>query len=194
MLANTVWIGTSENALSMRKNELQELELMDQELRAFWKSYNHDNINPGDINRTPNPLKARERSSAVPLLLREGALLVHNSHPNSGKSTLVRAVATDILKCDAVHVISAPALFAKYGTSADAALETVLHELALRCAVKGGATVSMECFRDNERHQQHPRQLAAKVCVILDHLETFLPLPKQAGVDPYLPVLNAMSE
>lgn len=190
MLANTVWIGTSEHALSTRKNELQELELMDQELRAFWKSSNHDNINPGDFNRTLNSLKAGERSSAVPLLLREGALLVHNSHPNSGKSTLVGAVATDILKCDAVHVISAPALFAKYGTSADAALETVLHELALRCAVKGGAT---ECFRDNERHQQHPRQLA-KVCVILDHLETFLPLSKQAGVDPYLPVLNAMSE
>jgi len=190
MLANTVWIGTSEHALSTRKNELQELELMDQELRAFWKSSNHDNINPEDFNRTLNSLKAGERSSAVPLLLREGALLVHNSHPNSGKSTLVGAVATDILKCDAVHVISAPALFAKYGTSADAALETVLHQLALRCAVKGGAT---ECFRDNERHQQHPRQLA-KVCVILDNLETFLPLSKQAGVDPYLPVLNAMSE
>jgi hypothetical protein len=193
MLANTVWIGTSEHALSIRKNELQELELMDQELRAFWKSSNHDNINPGEINRTLDPLKAGGRSSAVPLLLREGALLVHNTHPNSGKSTLVGAVATDILKCDAVHVISAPALFAKYGTGADAALETVLHELALSCAVKGGSTVSMDCFRDIERHQQRQRQVAT-VCVILDHLETFLPLSKPAGVDPYLPVLNSMSE
>ena len=34
----------------------------------------------------------------------------------------------------------------------------------------------------------------AKVCIILDHLETFLPLSSQSGGDPYLPVLNAMGE
>jgi hypothetical protein len=173
MLGNTVWIGTTQVSLSIRKSKFQELELMDREVRAFRKL---SDGNPGGINQTLHPSKTGEKISAVPLLLREGALLVHNTHPNSGKSTLVEAVAADVLKCDAVHVISAPALFAKYGTSADAALESVLHELALKCAVKGGPRIP-------------------KICIVLDHLETFLPSSRQASSgDPYSPVLNAMSE
>jgi hypothetical protein len=173
MLANTVWIGTTQVSLSIRKSKLRELELMDRELRAFRKLSNR---NSGCIIQALHPSRTAEKCSAVPLLLREGALLVHNTHPNSGKSTLVQAIAADVLKCDAVHIISAPALFAKYGTCADAALESVLHELALKCAVKGGPRIP-------------------KICIVLDHLETFLPSSRQASSgDPYSPVLNAMSK
>ena len=170
MLANTVWIGTTPNALSSRKTQEQKLELMELEIDLFCKAH------PSKETYTTTKVQRKQRN-VVPLLLREGALLVYNSYSSSGKTTLVTEIAKDILKCHAVHVISSPSLFAKYGTSADAALEMLLHELALRCAVKGGASGEV-----------------AKVCIILDHLETFLPLSSQSGGDPYLPVLHAMGE
>jgi len=191
MLSNTVYIGTTRHALSMRKKKLRELELMNKELHMFRRSMNQSHGRPiEDIGVTK-----KKKNSIVPLLLREGAILVHNSYHNSGKTTLVQSIATDILKCNAVHVLSAPVLFAKYGTSADAALETLLHELAIRCAVvhqqRSGSTT--------QQQQSHPslgQGCAAKLCIILDHFETFLPhSSRQAGGgDPYVPVLNAMGE
>lgn len=176
MLANTVWIGTTPHALSNRKKQQQELELMDMELEALCEAHSYSYNQPSTT--TKNLQRSGSDTDAVPLLLREGALLVYNSYPSSGKTILVSTIAKDILKCHSVHVISAPTLFAKYGTSADAALESMLHELALKCAVKSKADLGE----------------TAKVCIILDHLETFLPLSRQAGGDPYLPVMNAMGK
>lgn len=201
MLENTVWIGTTPCALSTKRIRQHETESIDDELDVFWETHsnqitsNREDTNCRYNHPTTNPSKPQSKASnPVPLLLREGALLVHNSHPNSGKTTLVTTIAKDILKCHAVHVISAPALFAKYGTNADAALESMLHELALRCAVKGGATVSENYVKDNEREQDNSPPEVAKVCIILDHLETFLPLSMQASGDPYFPVLNAIGK
>jgi hypothetical protein len=189
MLSNTVYIGTTRHALSMRKKKLHELELMNKELHTFRRSMNQTHGRPiEDIGVTK---KKKKKNSIVPLLLREGAILVHNSYHNSGKTTLVKAIATDFLRCDAVHIISAPVLFAKYGTSADAALETMLHELAMRCAVvQRSSTTNGKC----QQNQSNPSGQCAKLCIILDHFETFLPVPRQAGSGPYLPVLNAMGE
>ena len=146
---------------------------MDMELQAFCKTHPHLK------SFTASNIQSEKNDNVVPLLLREGALLVYNSHPNSGKTTLVEAVAKEKLKCHAVHVMSAPSLFSKYGTSADAALETLLHESILNCAIKGRSSGGEE---------------VAKVCIILDQLETFLPLSRYTGGDPYLPVLNAMGK
>ena len=173
MLANNVWIGTTHHSLTERRRQQQEMETMDMELQAFCEAHLHLK------SFTTSNIQSQKSNTTVPLLLREGALLVYNSHPNSGKTTLVETIAKEKLKCHAVHVISAPSLFAKYGTSADAALETLLHELALKCAVKGGASGEGE---------------VAKVCIILDQLETFLPLSRHTGGDPYLPVLNALGK
>ncbi len=174
ILANTVWIGTNQYALSKRNKSVQMYDTMTLELSDFWGL-----TNAGVYKM----LSTRGgKSSKMPLLLREGAILVHNSHPNSGKSTLVEAVAIDVLKCSDVHKISAPALIAKYGISADAAFESILHELALRCAVKGGT-----------QHEQPSEQLP-KLCIILDHFESFLPFSSQTAGDPYLPVFNGMSK
>jgi hypothetical protein len=172
ILANTVWIGTNQHALSKRNKRVQMYETMTLELSEFWGL-----TNSGDYVM---PSTRGGSSIMAPLLLREGAILVHNSHPNSGKSTLVETVAIDVLKCSAVHKISAPALIAKYGISADAAFESILHELALRCAVKGGT-----------QHEQ-PSEQQPKLCIILDHFESFLPFSSTG--DPYLPVLNGMSK
>jgi len=201
LLANNIWIGTTPRAVSKENARHQELQNMEDELAECLNvPSNEGTSNDYGTNcrcNNPNmdqPINPRQNVNPVPILLREGALLVHNSHPNSGKTALVATIAKDILKCNAVHVLSAPVLFGKYGTSADAALETTLHELALRCAVKGAAAVSMTCVGDranNDKEQHHPRKVA-KLCIILDHLETFLPLSRQVSGDPYFPVLNAM--
>jgi hypothetical protein len=194
MLSNTVYIGTTCHAHSMRKKKLHNIELMNKELHTFRRSMNLSHNNR-PLDNDVGVKKKKKKNSIVPLLLREGAILVYNSYHNSGKTTLVQSIATDILMCNSVHVLSAPALFAKYGTSADAALETLLHELAIRCAVvhhQGGSSSTTQ-----QQQQSHSSLgCAAKLCIILDHFETFLPqLSQQAGSgDPYVPVLNAMGE
>jgi hypothetical protein len=192
MLSNTVYIGTTRHALSMRKKKLHNIELMNKELHTFRSSMNlsHNNT-PLDDN--VGVKKTKKKNSIVPLFLREGAILVYNSYHNSGKTSLVQSIATDVLKCNSVHVLSASALFAKYGASADAALETLLHELAIRCAVlhhQGGSSSTTQ----QQSHSSFGQ--GAKICIILDHFESFLPLSsRQAGSgDPYVPVLNAMGE
>jgi hypothetical protein len=192
MLSNTVYIGTTCHALSSRKKKLHNIEVMNKELHTFQRSMNRSHNNrPLD-----NVGVKKKKNSIVPLLLREGAILVYNAYHNSGKTTLVQSIATDILMCNSVHVLSASALFAKYGASADAALETLLHELAIRCAVihhQGGSSSTAQ-----QQQQQSHSSLGqgVKLCIILDHFETFLPqLSQQAGSgDPYVPVLNAMGE
>ena len=220
MLENTVWIGTSPHAVSCKKIRKTDLQSMDEELLTFWKSDPSSNTSYfGDVTNkivNKNPTKmahlagaasVTNTNGAVPLLLREGALLIYNSHPNSGKTTLVSTIAKNVLKFDAVHVLSAPALFAKYGTSADMALETILHELALRGALRGGATFpfgdpTIDCHQvcptcnllDGQHNSKMNNGEKGKVCIILDHFETFLPPPTSIGGDPYLPVLNSMGK
>eukprot|EP00581_Thalassiosira_minuscula_P001041 CAMPEP_0183748186 /NCGR_PEP_ID=MMETSP0737-20130205/67640_1 /TAXON_ID=385413 /ORGANISM="Thalassiosira miniscula, Strain CCMP1093" /LENGTH=970 /DNA_ID=CAMNT_0025983905 /DNA_START=20 /DNA_END=2932 /DNA_ORIENTATION=- len=185
MLANTVWIGTTPSALSMRRASQEQLETMREELDTFWSTQSNHYSSFNGLVKCQT-----QKINTVPILLREGALLVYNAHPKSGKTTLVHTIASDILKCHAVHVVSAPALFAKYGNSADAALESLLHELALRCAVRGGAMIPMNQNIDEVHNVkgQHYSGEVARVCIILDHMETFLPLSRQASGD----ALNAM--
>jgi hypothetical protein len=102
-------------------------------------------------------------------------LIVHDPVAGSGKTTLVATIAKCKLHCDMVHVINAPFLFAQYGANgADAALEALLHQLVLSAAVQ-----------------------SKKICIILDHLETFLPPSISGGKnngDPALPALNSIGK
>ena len=159
ILSERVLIGSNTKAINSKRQAIQNCLIpMQDELNAFWES------------------KRSELMTITPSLLREGALLVHNEYSGSGKTSLVKAVAKDILQCDAVHVLSATNLLAKYGTGADIALETTLHELALQGAIKGcSSTASKRC---------------AKICIILDHFESFLSI---STADPYSPILNAMA-
>jgi len=101
ILTNTVWIGADSRALDSRKEAQKNFISMQNELNDFWDTQQC-------TDRTVSPS-----------LLREGALLVYNEHSGSGKTSLVKRIATDVLHCHAVHVISAASLLAKYGTSAD---------------------------------------------------------------------------
>ena len=110
-----------------------------------------------------------------------GALTVHDPHHGSGKTTLLATIATTQLKCQTVHIINASVLFAKYGASgADAALESLLHSIVLSAAVNGLSSSTTN---------------VGTVCIILDHLECFVP-PSIAGAyndgDPSIPTLNSM--
>ena len=73
-----------------------------------------------------------------------------------------------------------------------------MHELILQCAVKGGtANTSAGEEEDDEVNRKDETcgvVEGARICIVLDHLETFLPLSGQAGGDPYSPVLNAMGK
>ncbi|KAL7550996.1 hypothetical protein ACHAWF_017414 [Thalassiosira exigua] len=193
MLTNKVWIGTTPHALVLRKMRRKALSEMEEELDSFWKSWSYWKNSEIDVDDDERPHEMPkpqlESAGTVPLLLKEGALLIHNSQPNSGKTTLVTTIAKDILKCHAVHVISAPALFAKYGIGADAALESLVHELVLQCAVKGAAAMSVRGDLDDEA-QDHCE--FARICIVIDHLDTFLPSSSQPVGDPYSPVLNSM--
>lgn len=82
-----------------------------------------------------------------------------------------------MLKCNAVHIFSAPAIFAKYGTSADAALEAMLHEVVLRGAMQSSSS------------HESP---VARICIVLDHFETFINCG--TNIDSYTSVLNSMCE
>jgi len=113
------------------------------------------------------------------MFLRDGALTVHDPSNCSGKTTLVATIAVKELKCQAVHIINATALFAQYGASGtDAALESLLHGILVAAAAKGMAAGGI-----------------GSVCIILDHLETFVP-PSMSGAlndgDPAIPALNAI--
>lgn len=205
MAKHTIWIGTTARSLDFRRVQKAQCDLMKHELETFW-----DSTMTAQICGRQNSIYKKERDnfyggkqsasrrddSAVPLLLREGALLIHNSQPNSGKTALVAAVAKNILNFDAVHILSAPALFAKYGTNADIALETILHELALRGGLRGSSFQSTKFIPKAKLDSSKIFCKKGKVCVILDHFETFIPpsASSQKDGDPYRPVLNSMGE
>ena len=194
MLRNTSWIGTTPRALSFWKRHLMTSEMKQQQLEDFYllqrkqcieeRLRNESSISTENVGTKQSTIG----SDPIPYLLKEGALLLYNSHPNSGKTTLVTAIAKEVLKCDAVHVISAPAIFAKYSTSSDAALETILHELVLRHAVKSvGSDPKASTSKESPENG-----CVGKICIVLDHFETFI--DHGSNIDSYSPVLNSMGE
>jgi hypothetical protein len=182
MLMNTTWIGTTRNALAFWEKHFTKT-IPPEELGSVYELQQRYYMNQaeGQSNRFhtvkhQDPIQKTIEPVPIPYLLREGALLLYNSHPNSGKTTLVTTIAKEVLNCNEVHVLSAPVLFAKYGVVADAALETLLHELVLRGAV--------------QRSQCGSGIGIARVCIVLDHFETFVDYG--SSIDAYSPVLNSM--
>lgn len=183
MLINTTWIGTTPTALRFWKRHMAKTTQIDQfhNFHDLQRTYclDQEDSNKSMIDQQNDTLQStiESESDSVPYLLKEGALLLYNSYPNSGKTTLVTTIAKEVLKCDAVHVLSAPAIFAKYGTGADAALETMLHELVLHGALQSTSEKG---------------RCTARVCIVLDHFETFV--DHGSSIDSYTPVLNSMGK
>ena len=112
-------------------------------------------------------------------ILREGGLTVYNSYNSSGKTTLITSIARHILHCSNIHILNPGLLFAKYGVShADAALEGILYDLILGCALND----TKNSLTDN------------RICIILDGLDGFVGMRNnnENKSDPSFVTLNAI--
>jgi len=122
-------------------------------------------------------------------LFHDGALMVHNQYDYGGKTLLVETLARHVLKCSAVHVIDGNTLFAEYGANgADVAFESLLHSIVLSAAVGGGRVIP-------DLNACVDKTLVPSICIVLDHMETFVPpsiIGLESSGDPNLPALNAM--
>jgi len=166
LLDSQIMVGTTEDAISRWNEKRKRHERMSNALDII------------TAHESDGPHFNYYKDDGTDAFLRDGALTVHNPLNCSGKTTLVATIAVKELKCQAVHIINATALFAQYGASgADAALESLLHNIIISAAAKGVAG----CI--------------GSVCIILDHLETFVPASMSGGrndSDPAIPALNAI--
>ena len=173
LLAQSVSIGTTADALLLKRKRQSRGEVIRGALNSYRRAKHPESEIPFTAPFTESCL-SNKKSSTVPLLLQEGALIVHSPDHGSGKTLLVRAIAQQRLNCDTVHTVQPGALFAKYGAHADAALESLLHAIV----------VSAACRQQS-------------VCIILDHMDAMLP-PNLSGRtcsgDAAVPVLNAIGE
>lgn len=165
LLSHPVLVGTTADALLLHHRRQQRT----QAIRATLKDF-VDESSAKQVSLTSNSANKMQRP---PSMFREGALIVHSPDHGAGKNLLVEAIARRHLKCGAVYVIRPGPLMAKYGTRADAALETILHQILVRTA-----------FRQES------------VCIVLDHLDAMMPpvfSGKASAGDAAVPVLNAVA-
>ena len=192
LLSNVISIGTTSDALQNRKWNNMKRNRMQVRLDRYWDRHKSVVGSSGALvtNDEPPPTKNEvPKEAALKALFSHGALTVHCPHNASGKTSLVSTIARSTLKCQ-THVLNGSTLFAKYGASgADAALESLLHGILIAAAT-ASIPVDTECISYKEGKGSIPR-----VCVILDHLETFVPLPGSVGRgDPSIATLNAMGK
>ena len=174
LLADPVCIGTTEDALIQLERQQKRLKCIAATIQSYCRRQDMDS------RLHPSPLPGKDdrsvsMSSSLPATLKDGALLVHSPHHAAGKTTLVKYIAQHLLMCDAVHVIQPAALLAKYGSQADAGLETMMHAITVSAAVKGRASI----------------------CIILDHFNAMMPPNLSATFgdgDAAVPVLYAIGK
>ncbi|CAB9508741.1 metalloprotease FTSH [Seminavis robusta] len=179
LLAEPIHIGTTADALSQLEQQSKRQHALASAIRTYSQQKRHGpgtNIDGGyNVHRTTTKKQsATDQQEQLPSILRDGALLVHSPDHAAGKTTLVRYIAQECLKCNVVHVIQPAALLAKYGSQADAGLESTMHAIVTTAAVAKQATI----------------------CIILDHFQAMMPpalsLTSGAG-DAAVPVLHAMA-
>jgi len=197
LLSRPILVGTTKDALCIWHEARRKNQQMHHTLEIFWnKSRKNDvivNDNKIKVKKDFSMRQASNRSNnncpepVVDNFLHDGALIVHDPHHCTGKTTLVVRVA-QLLRFQAVHRINGASLFAKYGASgADAALESLLHRIILAAGVKLGSNV---------RRSGDPKTMFGSLCVVLDHLETFV-TPIMSGSsgtgDPASSTLNSIA-
>ena len=197
LLSRAVHVGTTLDAFDTFNVQVQQRSQRQKSLRKFWGKCNLSNE---ECSKTPTPMKYPSESDTtnVHSAINYGALTVHDSCTGSGKTTLVSLIARKILKCKRVHIINVGAIFAKYGaSSADSALETLLHSLILSSAVEthGYSLVQSNCSSTFSPLESEIGNMS--ICIILDHLDSFAS-PRILGEeirgssDPFNPALIAI--
>ncbi len=180
LLKDCIFIGTTKDAFYREEKEKKRINRLHKATSQYWGE-NMSNI--GNIRDT----RDSSISSVVQNLLSSknaeedfcchGALTVYDPTQRSGKSSLVTAIARSVLNCR-TYVLNGSVLFGKYGSScADAALESTLHQIVMRAAVRGRVGGGI-----------------GSVCIILDHLDTFVPSNLGGRGDPSSSALSANSK
>jgi hypothetical protein len=171
LLSHHILVGTTNDAVHNRKQDNSRRERLRNTTAKYWGSCETKKADEKESRHDKRNPKQNDFG-------RDGALTVHDPIHGSGKTSLVIAIARSVLKCQAVHVLNGSSLFAKFGASgADTALESMLHQIIISAAVKGNTAGGV-----------------GSICIILDHLDTFVPsiLSGTGGKgDPSLPALNA---
>ena len=162
LLAQTVRIGTSVDAIPNLQKQTQRRANMMRGLLSYTTKpptlkNDKDDTTPADSPK--NPIVGSSDSVV---------LTVHSPEEAAGKTLLAKAIAHRLLRCPTVHVLQPAALMAKHGVHADAALESLLHDIVISAAVRGS------------------------VCIILDHLDCLLPSNQSGGAED--PVINGMGK
>mmetsp|Transcript_10663 Transcript_10663/g.19913 ORF Transcript_10663/g.19913 Transcript_10663/m.19913 type:complete len:938 (-) Transcript_10663:1091-3904(-) len=188
LVQRQIMVGTTADATRQWYEKMSRRRRMS---AALDRIYRDRGLSDGSACKGNQPQQRRQydESSLVDSFPLDGALTVHDPIHGSGKTSLVATIATTELKCQAVHIVHASTLFAKYGASgADAALESLLHAVVVSAAVKGvcaSSSTSASGGGDKE----------GSICIILDHLESFVP-PSMMGSyndgDPAIPALNSI--
>lgn len=128
--SEVTYLGTTEDAFVRKDKSVRRKQIMDQNL--------------GRLLGQPVRSETRKDSFSA-----HKFIIVHSPDHGDGKTTLVTTLLRQ-LGCSDVHLIRPGPLLAKFGVMADAALATIVHEVA-----------SSAAFRQR------------KVAIVIDHLDVF---------------------
>jgi SpoVK/Ycf46/Vps4 family AAA+-type ATPase len=186
LLSQPIQIGTTSDALRYQKHQTQRTSRMKHAIQSHCTAKNiplhstttttttdprHDHKKPLDPStNTTGP-------SALPW---EPSLMIHSPNHADGKTVLVQAIAaSQSVGCSHIHILRPGPLLAKYGSHADAALESLLHAIVVSAAAV-----------------QTKEESKNKICIILDHVDAMVPSRlsgRSSAGDAAAPVFNAIA-
>lgn len=164
MLAQSIQIGTTADALSNANRRNRRILGLQRTMRRHKRREER-----GETHQSTSQSSTNHQIHDTTW---QPSLLFHSADHAAGKTLLVQAIAKQ-LECQ-THTISAGQLLAQYGTRADTALESQLHQWVIQAGLSN-----------------------RPVCIILDHLDTFLPprlSNRSSAGDAALPILQAMGK
>jgi hypothetical protein len=176
LLSQPITIGTTSDAFRLKKEWVSRSTWMDQVIQSHCEAKNiplHVRRRRS-INVEQQSQSTGQKKTIGPTSLQwEPSLIIHSPNHADGKTLLAQAIANRV-GCASVHIVRPGPLLAKYGISADAALESLLHAIIVSAAVKNKS-----------------------VCIILDHLDAMMP-PRLSGRsnagDAAAPIFNAIGK
>jgi SpoVK/Ycf46/Vps4 family AAA+-type ATPase len=223
LASKAICIGTSVDALYHYRKQHDQLKRLRSHVLVSSSSLANKS---GTFNKKKNSYSVTtdNRGALVgskdPQLWWPSSLIVHSPNHCDGKTLLVEAILANRLfeerkerqeakddeeeddmrstSTDCIHVIRAGPLLAKYGSRADAALESQIHAAILSSACRRHSHRRRPRRRGNgnDQRQQLHDNVPPLCAIIFDQLESFLP-SRLSGTtssgDASVPVVNAIA-
>lgn len=176
ILSKTVYVGTTRDAFQAFQKQKRQLMRIEDAIRIHHNTNNESRTSASQSRHdAEHPGQDRNKDYKTAGLQWWPAIIVHSPNHSDGKTLLVQAIANR-LGCAAIHLIRPGTLLAKYGSQADAALESRLHSMVVTAACRNPTNPS--------------------ICIILDQLDTMMPpqLSGRSGAgDAAVPILNSIA-